>query len=228
VGELFGLMPLRQTTRAGRAAIALVLTYAVGLVGLSVPATRALFQMITPVHLLLSLALLAVTSPALRDPTKRMQRLGLWLLVASVAYAIEVIGVQTGVIFGSYTYGWVLGPQLLQTPLMIGVNWLLLVVAGSSLVATWGLRGFGAVLATALMLVGVDALMEPVAMALEFWHWPGGHVPLQNYVGWFLVAVVLCSLFQRASRAEAHPLAGVLLCCQAVFFGVLRLTLAAV
>ena len=220
-------MPLRQTTRAGRAAIALVLTYAVGLVGLSVPATRALFQMITPVHLLLSLALLAVTSPALRDPTKRMQRLGLWLLVASVAYAIEVIGVQTGVIFGSYTYGWVLGPQLLQTPLMIGVNWLLLVVAGSSLMASLGISGLGAVLATALMLVGVDALMEPVAMALEFWHWPGGHVPLQNYVGWFLVAVVLCSLFQRASRAEAHPLAGVLLCCQAVFFGVLRLTLAA-
>lgn len=154
-----------------------------------------------------------------------MQTLGLWLLVASVAYAIEVIGVQTGLIFGSYTYGWVLGPQLLQTPLMIGVNWLLLVVAGSSLVAALGMRGFGAVLATALLLVGVDTLMEPVAMALEFWHWPGAQVPLQNYVGWFATALLLCMCYVGGHRVEAHPLAGVLLCCQVLFFGVLRFAL---
>ena len=43
-------------------------------------------------------------------------------------------------------------------------------------------------------MLGVDLIMEPVAIANQFWSWEGGDVPLYNYVCWFLIAI-FCSLY---------------------------------
>jgi putative membrane protein len=41
------------------------------------------------------------------------------------SFLIEAIEVKTGVIFGEYIYGKGLGTKVLETPLMIGLNWLM-------------------------------------------------------------------------------------------------------
>jgi putative membrane protein len=40
-------------------------------------------------------------------------------------------------------------------------------------------------------MVLLDFMIEPVAIRLDFWHWQSGIIPLQNYLMWFLVAVLM-------------------------------------
>lgn len=40
-----------------------------------------------------------------------------------VGFAVEALGVTTGVIFGAYHYTDRMGPRLHEVPLVIGINW---------------------------------------------------------------------------------------------------------
>ena len=46
------------------------------------------------------------------------------LVVFIIGYFIEVLGVRFKFIFGEYFYGETLGLKILNTPLIMGVNWL--------------------------------------------------------------------------------------------------------
>jgi len=48
------------------------------------------------------------------------------LLVFLIGFSVEGIGVATGVLSGSYSYGSAFGFKLFKTLIMIGVNWLFL------------------------------------------------------------------------------------------------------
>jgi uncharacterized membrane protein len=97
---------------------------------------------------------------------------------------IEIFGVNSGLVFGHYRYGEVLGPGFLGTPLLIGLNWFMVaysvLCACDYLPATTWFRTVAGV----LLMVGLDYLMEPVAMRLDFWQWDNGNIPLRNYAGW--------------------------------------------
>ncbi|MFN2335752.1 MAG: carotenoid biosynthesis protein, partial [Bacteroidales bacterium] len=49
------------------------------------------------------------------------------IAIAVTSFLIEAVGVNTGRIFGTYTYGKALGPALWNTPVIIGLNWFLLI-----------------------------------------------------------------------------------------------------
>jgi putative membrane protein len=123
-------------------------------------------------------------------------------------FFVEMAGVNTGLIFGHYQYGDVLGPGILGTPWIIGLNWFLLSYCILCLLdfLTWPawVKFF---LATGLM-VGLDYLMEPVAMRLGFWSWEEGNIPVQNYVGWAALSALIFlqpffNSFQRKNRVAA-------------------------
>lgn len=161
----------------------LILYFAVGVAGMIYPATRSLFQGLTPFSLLACLALLLIYH---RHHTVRFWLVALFILTAGIA--VEIAGVSTGVIFGGYTYGDTLGPKVFHTPLMIGVNWLLLVYC-SHVIANRFVEDplFKSITGAALMVV-YDFALEPSAIALDMWHWEEGAVPLQNYLAWFVIA----------------------------------------
>jgi uncharacterized membrane protein len=184
------------------------------------PPTKAFFLALTPLNLLVSAGALLAFHPV---PGRRLA--GLAALMALGGYLAEVAGVQTGAIFGRYQYGPVLGWQLWGTPLMIGVNWLVLIVATSSLVSRlpWGHLAKSA-LAAALM-VALDVLIEPVAIHLNFWHWFGQPVPLQNYLAWFVIGWGLQYLFHRLGGSHPNPVAPWLLAAQVFFFAAHQLAL---
>jgi putative membrane protein len=99
----------------------LLWVYGVGLAGMLLPFSRELFKLITPLNLLFAALFLFWG----RWPARQVIVTGLFIAVAS--YFIEAIGTNTGKIFGVYSYGRTLGPALLNTPVIIGLNWFLLI-----------------------------------------------------------------------------------------------------
>jgi putative membrane protein len=79
---------------------------------------------------------------------------------------------------------------------------------------------------SALLMVGLDVLIEPIAIELDFWTWAGGYVPFQNYVGWFVIAFVLQFAFHKAIPKDmTNHVAVILFGLQILFFGLLNLFL---
>ncbi len=99
----------------------LLWVYGVGLAGMLLPFSRELFMMITPLNLLFATLFLFWG----RWPAGRVIVTGFFIAIAS--FFVEALGVNTGRIFGAYSYGRTLGPALLNTPLIIGLNWFLLI-----------------------------------------------------------------------------------------------------
>jgi uncharacterized membrane protein len=117
------------------------------------------------------------------------------VLVVGVAFAVEVIGVRTGVPFGSYAYGGGLGPTLARVPLVVPLAWAMFaypaLVVGRLLGHAW--------LAGAWGLASWDLFLDPQMVHAGHWHFAGGGVPLTNYLGWALVSLVLMGLLARLS-----------------------------
>jgi putative membrane protein len=135
------------------------------------------------------------------------------------SFIIELVGVNTGRLFGVYAYDQTLGFKLLGVPVIIGVNWFLLVYStGVTLQRTaintlWARCFFGAAL-----LVLLDILIEPAANTYNYWHWVGGQAPVKNYLGWFSVSFALLLLFEAFKIKRQNMVAPVLLLSQFVFF----------
>ena len=203
------------------AIIIIILFHAVGFVGLSLPVTRALFLSIVPFHLLLMLAVITFSHHKLNS------RFGIFvLLVFWLGFIVEWIGVHKGWLFGNYTYGQTLGVKLADIPLMIGVNWFLLIYATGVTMQRSRLKSaFFRIIAGAGLLVLLDVLIEPVAIKFNYWHWDAGGIMLKNYACWFLVSAVMLYVFEWFSFKKQSIAAPVLLITEFVFFGLLNLVL---
>lgn len=193
-------------------------TYLAGIFGLLLPATTALFQALTPFNLLLSAAILLSFHRDWNTPFI-LFCLGSFF----TGYFAEVAGVATGLIFGSYSYGPTLGWQFLKVPLIIGLNWLMLVYSTGTICAHFQLPVFlKAMLASGLMVL-LDIFIEPVAIAFDFWQWENGIIPWQNYGAWFMLSFCLHLLFYLLPFRKGNPAAKYLYLFQLVFFIILCL-----
>ena len=113
------------------------------------------------------------------------------LIVVTGGFIVELIGVQSGLLFGNYTYGSALGPKFMEVPLIIGVNWLVIVLASIGIIGTLKLGAEIAAVIAGGLSTAMDYLIEPVAIRYDFWNWYGGIVPTWNYVCWF----IFCTIF---------------------------------
>lgn len=211
---------LQRTLSAESLAIVLLgLFYFVGIAGI-LTEVHPDFILLTPINLLVSLGIVMVFHPI------RNQEIRFFLIWSYfIGFGAELYGVQTGQLFGEYIYGQVLGPKIWGTPLMIGANWVLL--SYSIGVTTnhlfpkfhWLPKG----LIAALLMVGLDVIIEPVAIKYNFWSWSAGVPPLQNYVGWFLVSLPLLCIFTKTLGAVRNKVAIALFILQILFFLILNL-----
>lgn len=113
------------------------------------------------------------------------------LTVIAGGFIIELTGVHTGLLFGDYSYGAALGPKYYDVPVIIGVNWLAIVLASIGVIGYFKLGNWtSAILAGGLSTV-MDYLIEPVAIKYDFWSWAGASIPAWNYICWF----IFCSIF---------------------------------
>jgi putative membrane protein len=150
--------------------------------------------------LLILLGTLVMRSPLVVGVLPLVDRKAALALTALVAYSygVEFLGVHTGVPYGEFYYGVDLGPTAFGVPLGLPVFFIPLVMNAYLLVslllgeraASRPLR-LGSVVAAVLAM---DLVLDPGAVALGFWVYPGGGayygVPLSNYAGWVLSATV--------------------------------------
>lgn len=143
------------------------------------------------------------------------------LAVAVIGFLVEVAGVKTGWIFGHYWYGQALGFKLWEVPLLIGVNWTILL---------YSTHQFGkpkhpvvAALWSALLMVILDFFIEQNAPRFDFWYWQQSHIPFQNYVAWFIISFGLNLLLQKHLSSHSNPTGRVFYITQLVFFVTLYL-----
>ena len=171
------------------------------------------FLPLTPVNLLVSFVLLLWMVNF--DP-KTLLAL---LVPFSFGMITEYLGVNYGYIFGSYSYGANLGPKVGGVPWMIGINWALLTFITASFVrkSKWHISLKASIAAGIMVLF--DVLLEQLAPAFDFWEFTGGEAPLQNYVGWFGVALVVHLIYQKLDHRVDVTVSKNVLRAMSVFFG---------
>ncbi|MEO6231599.1 MAG: carotenoid biosynthesis protein [Ferruginibacter sp.] len=189
----------------------------------------------TPFNLLLSLCLLIWTQRNINASF-----LVFILSVFGIGFLAEVVGVNTGILFGDYSYGKVLGIQWMNVPLLIGVNWIIIIyccgisvhammmkfinrIAAESKKPPIALKALSVIIDGATLAVIFDWLMEPVAVKLGFWSWQGTEgIPVYNYICWLMVSILLLTIFHFLPFKKENKFAVNLLLIQAMFFLVLR------
>ena len=211
-----------------------ILFHTIGLTGILF-FNRDFFIQTTPFNLLLMFVLLVWT--------QFERNTWFWIFLAAcvvIGISVEIIGVNTGLLFGNYQYGAALGIKLKKVPLLIGVNWFIIMYCCGVAVHTLlmkiinglpadaaprskNLKALSVIVDGATLAVLFDWLMEPVAVKLNYWIWNGnGTIPFYNYVCWFLVSILLLMVFHFGKFEKQNKFAVNLLLIQVMFFLILR------
>lgn len=142
-----------------------------------------------------------------------------FLFVIAASFAIEMIGVGSGKIFGSYYYGKSLGFSLKNVPLIIGINWLVLVLGIVNILSNFKITNdivFS--LCGGIFMVALDGLMERVAPVLDYWNFFGETAPLKNYFAWFIISFFFFFLFRAMNLKSENKISGFIYIIQFIFF----------
>ena len=189
----------------------LILVYISGSIGFVLNPT--FFSPFTPYTLLLTCFVFLIHSP-LADK----KFLFAFFSIAFLGFIIEVIGVKTGLIFGKYSYGNGLGYKLFDVPLIISINWAMLICAGTNVVSRIFTNKIAVLSVAALLVTGIDLLIEQVAPKLDFWLFNGGFPSLHNYFGWIGVAFFTSYFFYPTLVKGNRTVSLIILILQIIFF----------
>ena len=125
--------------------------------------------------------------------------------VVVTTYFIEVLGSTTGFPFGAYDYTSALTPQVAGVPLLVSFAW-----AGFTLVVYGMFAGGGARwMQLAMMAASItawDVFLDPQMVGEGYWQWQPASlafrgIPLVNYAGWFVTALINSALVTAICRA---------------------------
>lgn len=119
--------------------------------------------------------------------------------VIALSLGAELIGTYTGMPFGPYSYGSLLGDLILDlVPIVIPLSWFMMLYASFGVALRLDLGTLGTIVAAALGLVAWDVLMDPAMSAVfPFWQWHVDGVfygmPLINWFGWMVTGLVIAT-----------------------------------
>jgi|SRR5574344_548416 uncharacterized membrane protein len=194
----------------------IVIFYTVGILGFIIPWTHNLFIILTTYALLLSTYLLL-----LYHENYSKKDILVFSAIAVLGFFVEVLGVNTGLIFGSYKYGEGLGIKLFQTPLLIGVNWLFLTYTALSISDKITKNTYLQLIIAPTLMIVYDMVMEQLAPIMNMWSWAGSSIPMKNYIAWWLLGFLFTGILKRFKINTNNSLALLLFICQFIFFVVL-------
>lgn len=168
----------------------IIIFYLVGIIGFSINYTHMLFTYLSPIILILTLCLLFYYD---RKATDR-KRIIFFSFVFISSYIIEMIGVNTGLLFGKYQYHHGLGIKLFETPILIGINWILMIYITSSIFTKLKYGFISQIIIPSSLMLIYDIIMERAAPKMEMWSWADNIIPIQNFIMWGLLAFVFHSI----------------------------------
>ncbi|MCA0153290.1 carotenoid biosynthesis protein [Winogradskyella vincentii] len=156
-----------------------------GMTGILSPEFSDWFLSMSPINLLLTFIIILVNIEDFK-----------WHIVIAVAipfllgFIAEALGVNYGLIFGNYSYGENLGQKVFGVPIIICVNWALLTMSTADIARLFFKNIIVTSLIGALLMTGLDLVIEVSAPRFDFWEFENGFVPLQNYIGWLCTAFI--------------------------------------
>ncbi len=196
----------------------IAIIYAVGIIGFMVPSLNSLFIWLTPVNIVGTFVVAWIF-----HKKWEFNHLLMIAVIGIMGFFVEMAGIKTQAIFGSYFYGNTLGSKWQGVPFLIGLNWAALVFYTSSLLAGRIKSNLGVSFVAAALMTIYDYFLEPVAMKYDFWHWNTKHIPLQNYIAWFIVAFIMHLMLNAACKPIKNKMAASLLFIQMGFFLILHI-----
>jgi putative membrane protein len=141
-----------------------------------------------------------------------------FLIVFLTSLLAEIIGVSTGVLFGEYVYGRTLGVKMLDTPILIGLNWLLLIYCTAAIANRTRFNKTGRIFLGAGLMVIYDIVLEYVAPVMDMWSWEHPYPGLRNFLMWFVLSLAFHALFQKLGLTIENKPARYLFLIQFLFF----------
>lgn len=195
-----------------------LLFYAIGLIGFILPFSREIFSAITPFAMLLGIYLLAVY-----HTDYNRKAMIAFSIIFLLGFSVEAIGVNTGAVFGSYTYLGAMGIKVWGTPLIIGLNWLFLSYTATSILDEAKLPAWIVYFLAPLLMVAYDFFLEKTAPVLDMWYWDGDTVPFRNYVAWYLIGFLCVAILKMFGVNTQNILSKLLYFVQFLFFVLLSI-----
>jgi len=192
----------------------IIIFYIIGTIGFILPITGDIFKLLIPYALILNFFLLAY----FYRTSKIQKSIIIFGIIYISGLVIEIIGVQTKIIFGDYTYGAGLGIKIFGTPLLIGLNWLFLSFTTTSVVDKFKINTVFKIITASVFMLLYDIILEQIAPKLDMWSWKNDVVPIQNYMVWFGLALIFNSLLKIFKIETKNPLALIIFVCQTIFF----------
>lgn len=196
----------------------LILVYVSGSIGFVV--NPGFFSPFTPYTLLLTCLVYL-----LHQPLDDWKFTFSFLVIALIGYIIEVVGVQTGLVFGAYAYGAGLGHKFIEVPLIISFNWALLITSGVITASRFFTNKHVVLLVSAVLVTAIDLLIEQVAFKLDFWYFESGLPGWNNYIGWLVVSYISPYFVYAHIIKGNRSIALLMLLLQVLFFATLFLFL---
>jgi putative membrane protein len=193
-----------------------VLMYAVGCMGL---------MLVPDLFIPLSIWSLIITFFVLFQEEMNLKNGLVFFSIAAMGWFIEYIGVHYHVPFGIYEYGDGLGIKVLDIPLVIGLNWVIVTVS-SWITVEWAFSKWNKlskILMSASLMTILDILIEPVAPHLDYWMFQLNWPPVQNYIAWFWLGLLFSALMSMLQWKRVSSTGVVVWMCQFFFFLALQL-----
>ncbi|MDC3194952.1 carotenoid biosynthesis protein [Flavobacteriaceae bacterium] len=113
-----------------------------------------------------------------------------------IGFITEYLGVNYGLIFGSYTYGDNLGLKLGGVPFMICVNWAVLTIITADLSSIFHKNIVVQSLLGGFIMMLLDIMIEVSAPRFDFWEFENSIIPLKNYIAWFVIGSIAHYLYR--------------------------------
>jgi putative membrane protein len=153
------------------------------------------YVVLTPLNLMLCGFLVFLAEP-------RALTAVAFVTIFFLGFVVELIGIKTGLLFGNYVYTDVLSQRILDVPIIIGVNWFVIVVASSAIFFNLKVHLFLKSVFAGLSATLLDFIIEPVAIKYKFWIWENDVVPFYNYFCWFIFSTAFAYLYLRLADKQ--------------------------
>ena len=124
------------------------------------------------------------------------------IIIFFLSIISEIIGVNYGILFGSYYYGDNLGYSMYGVPLVIGLNWVVLTVSCGNIASYFFEKNkYLSISIGSLLMLILDVIMEQVSGNIDFWYFNDESL-IFNYVTWFLLGVCNQYLYQSLNYTK--------------------------
>ena len=146
--------------------------------------------------------------------------------IITIGFLVEFLGVNYDLFFGSYEYGNNLGYKIGGVPIIMSVNWLVLIfLAGSFTEKIIPNSLLLKVLFGSLLLVFLDIFLEVCAPKLDYWKFNEEVVPISNYNSWFIISAICLYIYFKLIKEKEYTLSTNMLAIHFAFFGLLSIFL---